>query len=87
MREIEFLLQTVRLFSEDIKMEFGIEKCATLSMKRGKLQHSTGVQLANGKTIPGFGEGQDYKYVGIAQADNIKHDGMNTKVRRNMQLE
>ena len=53
-------------------MELEIEKCATLSMRRGKLQHSTGVQLTNGKTIPSLGEGQDYKYLGIAQADEMK---------------
>ena len=63
-------------------MEFGIEKSATLSMKRGKLQHSTGVQLANGKTIPGLGEGQDYKYLRISQADSIKHDELKAKVKK-----
>ena len=38
-REMESLLQTVRLFTEDMKMELGIEKCATLSMR--KLQQSS----------------------------------------------
>ena len=63
-------------------MELGIEKCATLSMKREKLQQSTGVQIANGKTITGLGEGQDYKYLGIAQDYNIKHDEMKAKVKK-----
>ena len=51
-------------------------------MRRGKFRHSTGVQLANGKTIPGLGEGQDYKHRGISQAHNIKHDEMQAKVKK-----
>ena len=75
-REMESLLQTVRLCSEDMRMELGIGKCATFSTRRGKLQHSTGVHFANGKTIPGLGEGQGYKYLWILQDYNIKHDEM-----------
>ena len=30
------LVQTVRAFSEDIGMEFGIEKCAMLVMEKGE---------------------------------------------------
>ena len=59
-REMKSLLQTVRLFSEDVKMDVGIVKCATLNMRRRKLQNPIGVQLTNSKTIPGLGEGQDY---------------------------
>ena len=32
--ELDSLVQTVRVFSEDIGMEFGIEKCATLVMEK-----------------------------------------------------
>ena len=33
---VDALIQTVRVFSSDIGMEFGIEKCAVVIMKRGK---------------------------------------------------
>ena len=33
---LESLVQTVQIFSDDIDMEFGIDKCATLVLKRGK---------------------------------------------------
>ena len=33
---LDSLVQTVPVFSEDIGMEFGIEKCATLVMEKGK---------------------------------------------------
>ena len=37
---LDSLVQTVRLFSEDIGMEFGIEKCAMLVMEKGKIVKS-----------------------------------------------
>ena len=36
---LDSLDQIVRIFSDDIGMEFGIDKCATLVLKRGKLQN------------------------------------------------
>ena len=35
-QELESIIQAVRLYSDDIGMKFGIEKCAMLIMKRGK---------------------------------------------------
>ena len=34
--ELESLVQTVRIFTGNIKMRFGIQKCATIVMKRGR---------------------------------------------------
>ena len=30
----------MRIFSDDIGMKFGLEKCAAMTMKRGKTVHS-----------------------------------------------
>ena len=35
-KELETLIQAVRIYSQDIGMELGIEKCAMLEMKSGK---------------------------------------------------
>ena len=35
-KELETLIHAVRIYSQDIGMEFGIEKCAMLVMKSGK---------------------------------------------------
>ena len=35
-KELETLIQTVRIYSQDIGMEFGKEKSATLAMKSGE---------------------------------------------------
>ena len=38
--ELQKQIQTVKTFSDDINMEFGLEKCAKITFKRGKLTHS-----------------------------------------------
>ena len=48
MVELNSLVQSVRVFSGDIGMEFGIEKCAVLAIKRGKVVESVGIDLPNG---------------------------------------
>ena len=37
--ELQKQIQTVNTFSDDINMEFGLEKCAKITFKRGKLTH------------------------------------------------
>ena len=65
-------MQTVRLYSQDIEMEFGIEKCAVLVMKSRKRHMTEGVELRNQVVIRTLGEKETYKYLGILEADTIK---------------
>ena len=51
----------MRIFSNDIGMEFGIEKCAVLIIKRGKMTHSEGITLPDDKKIRSLKEGEGYK--------------------------
>ena len=46
-KELETLIHAVRIYSQDIKMEFGIEKCAMLVMKTGKRHMTDGMELPN----------------------------------------
>ena len=46
---MDSLVQTVHVFSEDIGMEFGIEKCAMLVMEKGKIVKSVGMEFPGGK--------------------------------------
>jgi hypothetical protein len=38
--ELQKQIQMVKTFSDDIHMEFGLQKCAKIAFKRGKLVHS-----------------------------------------------
>ena len=78
--ELESLVQTVRIFTQDIGMKFGIEKCATIVMKRGKKMEDDGIVLPGGEVMRDLGK-QDYKYLGVLEANEIKMKTMKEKVR------
>ena len=58
-KELETLIQTIRIYSQDTGMEFGIEKCIILIMKSGKRQITKGIKLLNYERI-GTLELKDY---------------------------
>ena len=76
---LDSLVQTVRVFSEDIGMEFGIEKCAMLVMEKGKIVKSDGIELPDGKVINSLQEGENYEYFGILEADKSLEEKMKLK--------
>ena len=47
--QIDSLVQTVYIFSEDIGMQFGIDKYGILIMERGKIIRTDGIRLTNGQ--------------------------------------
>ena len=69
----ETLIHAVRIYSQDIGMEFSIEKCAMLAMKSGKRHMTDRIELPNHGKIRTLGENETYKYLGILEADTIKH--------------
>ncbi len=81
-KELDTLIQTVRVFSKDIGMSFGIEKCAMIQMKRGKFVMSEGIELPDGAKIRSLDDQEGYKYLGILQFDDIKHKEVKEKVKK-----
>ena len=61
-KRLDSFVETVRVFCENIGMEFGIEKCAMLVMEKGKIVKSVGIELPDGKVIKSLQEGESYKY-------------------------
>jgi hypothetical protein len=50
--EVESLVHTVRIFSEDIGMQFGLDKCAVITTKRGKrVEDNAGIPMPDGSSI------------------------------------
>ena len=68
---LDSLVQTVRVFSEDIGMELDIEKCAMLVMEKGKIVKDVGMEMPDGKIINSLQEGESYKYLGILETDRL----------------
>ena len=81
-KELETLIHTVRIYSQDIGTEFGIEKCVMLIMKSGKRHMTDGMELPNHDKIRALGENETYKYLGILEADTIKQVQMKDKIRK-----
>ena len=79
--QIDSLVNTVRIFSEDIKMEFGLSKCDVLNRKKGKVVESDGLCMPDGTIMRNIEEG-GYKYLGILEADGIKHDKMKEQLKK-----
>ena len=71
-KEMETLIHAVRIDSQDIDMEFGIEKCAMLVMKIGKQHMTDGMELPNHDRIRTLKENETYKYLGLLEADILK---------------
>lgn len=79
--EIDSLVCTVNLISQDIGMQFGVKKCGVVTMKRGKLAKSTDIELSGGDKIREIGD-QGYKYLGIVELDKIKEEEMKCTYRK-----
>ena len=45
--QVDSLVQTLFIFSEDIGLEFGLNKCGVVILKKGKLVKFDGVHLPN----------------------------------------
>ena len=75
-----FFVQTVRIFTQDIRMRFGIQKCATIALKRGKKETNDGILLPNGEMMKDL-ENEGYKYLGVLESSEIKTKEMRGKVR------
>ena len=59
-RELETLIHAIRIYSQDIGMKFGIEKCAMLVMKSEKRHIKDGMELPNQDKIRTLGEKETY---------------------------
>lgn len=80
--ELEGLLKTVKAFSDDIGMEFGLDKCAKASFKRGKLVNTDNIILDDDSVIKELDQEGTYKYLGINEGDGIQHAKMKGKIRK-----
>ena len=78
-KELETLIHTVRIYSRDIGMEFGREKCVMLVIKSGKRQLIDGMELPNQDKIKTPAENETYKYLGALETDTIKQVEMKEK--------
>ena len=71
--QLERLLRTVHMFSHDVCLRFGLDKCAKCSVIRGRVVPSNDVFLPDGSSIHQLNVGETYKYLGLFEAEGIDY--------------
>jgi hypothetical protein len=77
--QLQELLWLTQTFSRDIKMVFGIEKCKTLCIAKGKLEMRNFI-TEDDYTMEAVNEDDTYGYLDYMQAKQIKHARMKQKL-------
>jgi len=74
-------IKTVKNFSDDINMEFGLEKCAKITFKRGKIIHLQNLVIDTNREIQELEQVKTYKYLGIEESEGIQHQQMTERLK------
>ena len=73
--QIDSLVQTVHMFSENIGMQFGIRKCGVLITEKRQVIRTDGIRLPAGQHMKDSDE-TGYTYLGILETDKTKEKEM-----------
>ena len=76
------LINTVKHISDDTKMEFGFDKCAKATFKRGKKVQAECIQLNDNQVIQDLEQSETYKYLGMEEGEGLQHHEMKGKIRK-----
>ena len=71
--DLEGLLSTVKRFSDDIGMQFGLEKCSKYAFKKGSEINSKEMTLDINTENTALEHNKTYEYLGINEAKGINH--------------
>ena len=72
----------MRNVSDVIKIEFGLDKCAKASFKRGKKVAAEGIPLNDNQVIQDLDQAETYKYLGMEEGEGVQHHKMKVKIRK-----
>ena len=78
--QLNQLLTIVKMFSDDIRMSFGLDKCNKLTIKRGEVVESPDIIVQHEK-IKDLNNTGFYKYLGVEESNNQQLKIMKSKLR------
>jgi hypothetical protein len=81
-KELQKQMQKVRTFSDDIHMESGLQKCAKMAFKRGKLAHSQNLVIDINREMQELEQEKMYKYLRIEDSEGIQHQQMKERLKQ-----
>ena len=76
------LINRVKNILDDIKMEFGLDKCAKASFKRGKKDSAEGIPLNDKQVIQDLDQAETYKYLAMEEGKGVQHHKKKVKIRK-----
>ena len=76
------LINTMKNITDDIKMEFGLDKCAKASFKRGKKVSAQGIPLNHNQVIQDLDQAETYKYLRMEEGEGVQHHKMKVNIRK-----
>ena len=77
---LQKMKKNLKLKYTQLEYTVRIEKCAMLVMKSGKRHLTDGMEQPNQDKIRTLAENENYKYLGILDADTIKQAEMKDKI-------
>ena len=75
-------IKIVQTISKDINMHFGLEKCARICIKRGRVQSKVHLGSAYENDIKELDPRKTYKYLGIEESFDIQHKNEKEKLKK-----
>ena len=79
--QLNGLISTVKKVSDDIQMEFRLDKCAKATFKRGKKVSAEGILLNDQQLIQDLDQAETYKYLGMEEGVGVQHHQMKVKIK------
>ena len=74
-------IKIVQTISKVINMNFGLEKCARICLKRGRVQSKMYIGSTFENDIKELGPRKAYKYLGIEESFGIQHNNEKEKLK------
>ena len=81
-QQLQGLINIVKQFSDDIRMEFGLNKCAKATFFRGTLMKAKNITLDTTTIIKDLEPEESYKYLRVTEGDGIQHSSTREKIRK-----
>merc|ERR1712115_578201 len=75
-------LEVVHSFSQDIGMDFGLDKCSKCTIRKGKKIKGVDKEIEKGKCITYLESDKTYTYLGIEEKATLEHKKLREKARK-----
>ena len=79
---LEKMCHVIEMFTNDIGMELGLNKCNIVHIQKGKYAKLGSVTLKSGGIIQELGKEESYKYLGMEELVGLHHEAVKEKIKK-----